>query len=70
MKRDLATIDAMGLILENIEVVLKCITMGDANAGDIQTLAYIADEYLTQLREAISRIPACRFTPTSHDKPA
>ncbi|MCL2445538.1 MAG: hypothetical protein FWD06_02075 [Oscillospiraceae bacterium] len=58
MAHDLATIDAMNLIHEKIEVALKCISFGDADAGDIQTLAYIAGDYLAQLHEAISHIPA------------
>ena len=58
MKRDLATIDALTLIHEKIVVAVKCITMSDADAGDIQTLAFIADDYLAQLLQAITQIPA------------
>lgn len=49
----LATIDELSLILEKAKVAVKCITVNDVNADDIQVLAHITDEFLCELGEAI-----------------
>jgi len=49
MKRDLAMIDAIGAIHENIKLIVKCITLEDIDREEIQLLAYIADDYLKQM---------------------
>jgi len=49
MKRDLAMIDALGLIHENIKIIVKCITLEDIDREEMRVLAYIADNYLNQM---------------------
>ncbi|MCL2445148.1 MAG: hypothetical protein FWD06_00030 [Oscillospiraceae bacterium] len=56
MKRDLATIDAVGLIYENLKLVVKCITLEDVDREETRLLAYIADDYLDDMWATVSSL--------------
>jgi len=56
MARDLAAIDALSLIHEKATVVMKCITVDGVNPMEIQTLAYIARDFLHELGQGIQRL--------------
>ncbi|MCL2531001.1 MAG: hypothetical protein FWE40_02435 [Oscillospiraceae bacterium] len=56
MKRDLATIDAAGLVYENIKVILKCITLEDIDFGEMHVLAYMAEDYLEKMWATVSSL--------------
>ena len=56
MKRNLAAIDALNLIHEKMEIIVKCITLYDVEANERITLAYIAEDFLTELKEKIQDI--------------
>lgn len=52
MNLSLAEIDALGRIHEKAKIMIKCITL-EVNDTDIQLLAYIADDFLDELWDAI-----------------
>ncbi|MCL2445164.1 MAG: hypothetical protein FWD06_00115 [Oscillospiraceae bacterium] len=53
MKRNLAAIDALNLIHEKMAIIVKCITLYDIEANDRILLAYIAEDFLLEMRAKI-----------------
>ena len=50
MAHDLATIDALGPIYDKVNVTIECI-IENSQCPRVQTLAYIAKDYLCELWE-------------------
>jgi len=53
MALDLETIDALGLIYDKVKVTIDCIIEDSQCPRGVQTLAYIAKDYLCELSEQI-----------------
>ena len=54
MNLKLEHIDALGLLYEKAKITLKCITLYDVTAAEMQLLAYIADDFLTELWDSLN----------------
>jgi len=55
-KRDLDAIDALGLIYEKVAVALDCVIDNSRCPPRVETLAFIANDYLQELGKALQII--------------